>query len=199
MKDDREETEKPTGKRATSADDKSEQEGSWKYSSGTQPESSSNIKDDSLLDISWSASEFIAHKKDVGWYVILALITLAIAAVTYILTHDKMSTAVIVLAGGIFGFYAARKPRLLNYKIDRSGVTIQTKLFGYDTFKSFAVIEDSALPNIVLLPLKRFMPRLSIYLDPSSEGKVIKALTERIPQDSYQQDIIERLMQRVRF
>ena len=199
MKDNGVETEKSTTNEAVLTDNNNGQDSSWKYSPETQSGTTPDTSEDSSLDISWSASEFIAHKKNIGWYVILTLITLALAAVTYILTRDKISTAVIVIAGAIFAFYASRKPRLLSYKIDRSGVTIQTKLFGYDTLKSFAVVEDSVLPNIVLLPLKRFMPKLSIYLDPSSEGEVVKALAERLPQDFHQQDMVERLMQRVRF
>jgi len=171
----------------------------WKYSSETESGTDANKADGSFEDISWSASEFIAHDKSVFWYLMLSLITLVIAVLIYILTRDKISTLVILVVGGTIGFYAARKPRLLDYKIDHSGLTIQAKLFSYDAFKSFAIVEDSAIPNIVLMPLKRFMPVLSIYLDPTTGEEVTKVLSERIPQDLHHQAIIERFMQRVRF
>jgi hypothetical protein len=171
----------------------------WKYSAETNVDPSQDKVDNSFTDINWSASEFIAHDKNISWYIILSLITLFFAAIVYLLTHDKISTAVIVFAGGITGFYAARKPRLLNYKIDTTGLTIQSKVFSYDSFKSFAIAEDSAIPNVILIPLKRFMPTLSVYLDPSSEEAVLKVLSKRIPQDVHHQALIERFMQRVRF
>ena len=174
-------------------------EAGWEYSSDTSGDTKQDSVNDSYSDINWSASEFIAHDKNISWYVILSLITLSFAAVIYLITHDKISTAVIVFAGGITGFYAARKPRLLNYKIDKMGLTIQTKLFRYDSFKSFAIVEDSALPSIILMPLRRFMPTLSVFLDPASEEDVIKVISERIPQDIHHQALIERFMQRVRF
>lgn len=150
-------------------------------------------------DIKWTASEFIAHDKNISWYMVLSLVTLGFAAIVLLLTHDKISTAVVVFAGGIIGFYAARKPRLLNYKMDHAGITIQTKLFNYDSFKSFTIVEDSTLPNITLMPLQRFTPNLSIYLDPASEEAVIKVLGARLPQDFHHQALIDRFMQRVRF
>lgn len=174
-------------------------EETWKYSSEIESETAANNTDDSFDDISWSASEFVAHDKSILWYLSLSAITLVVTVLIYILTRDKISALVIVVAGGTLAFYAGRKPRLLNYKIDNSGLTIQDKLFSFNTFKSFAIVEDSAIPNIVLMPLKRFMPALSIYLDPATREEVTKVLSERLPQDLHHQAIVERFMQRVRF
>jgi len=177
----------------------SNQGDSWKYSSEVAVGADTPKTDDSFEDISWSASEFIAHDKNVAWYGVLSIVTVIAATIVYFLTHDKISTIIIVLAGVIFGVYGARKPRTLNYKLDNVGLTIQTNLFNYDSLKSFMVIENSPIPNIILLPLKRFMPSMSIYLDPSSEEKVIKILSDRLPQDFHEQDFVERFMIRIRF
>lgn len=180
-------------------ENQSNQGESWKYSSEIALDADKQIKDDSFEDISWSASEFISHDKNFVWYGVLSLVTVITAAIVYLLTHDKISTVVIILAGAIFGVYGARKPRTLNYKLDNVGLTIQTKLFNYDSLKSFMVVENSPIPNIILLPLKRFMPSMSIYLDPSIEEKVIKILSDRLPQDFHEQDFVERFMIRIRF
>jgi hypothetical protein len=171
--------------------------GNWEYSPVVGLET--DEADVSFTDIKWSASEFIVHDKNISWYIVLSLVTLGFATIVLLLTHDKISTAVVLCAGGIIGFYATRKPRLLNYKIDRAGITVQTKLFNYGSFKSFTIIEDSVLPNIILMPLRRFTPSLSIYLDPVSEEAVIKALGACLPQDFKQQDLIDRFMQHIRF
>ena len=178
---------------------KSNPDNSWKYSSDENLGTDELKIDNSFEDISWSASEFIAHQKNIAWYAVLSILTIIVAAIVYLLTHDKLSTIIIILAGVTFGIYGARKPRTLNYKLDNSGLTIQTKLFNYDLLKSFMVVENSPIPNIVLLPLKRFMPSMSIYLDPSSEEKVIKILSDRLPQDFHEQDFVERFMIRIRF
>ena len=180
-------------------ENQSTQNDNWKYSSETTPGTDKPKIDDSFEDINWSASEFIAHDKNVAWYAVLSILTLIVAAVVYLLTHDILSTIIILLAGVIFGVYGARKPRLLNYKLDNSGLTIQTRLFNYDSLKSFIVIENSPIPNIILLPLKRFMPSMSIYLDPSSSEEVIRILSAHLPQDLDRQDLVERFMLRIRF
>jgi hypothetical protein len=181
-------------------DEKSaDQKNGWKYSSESSEDSGLNKADDSFDDINWSASEYIAHEKKITWYLALVLITGVISAGFYLLSHSVLSTLVIVVAGGVLGFYAARKPRLLNYKIDNSGFTVQDKTFSYDSFKSFAVIDEDAMPNIVLIPLKRFMPSLTIYLDPASTEAVLKVLSTRLPQDIHHTDIVDRFFQRVRF
>jgi len=175
------------------------QNDSFKFTPETSTSPVPDKLNDSFEDISWSASEFIAHEKNLIWYVLLTVATLIIAMVVYILTKDKISTVVVVVAGVMFGVYAARKPRLMNYKLDSSGLTVQAKLFSYDSFKSFAIDENSPIPNIILIPLKRFMPSLSVYLDPSSKEDVINVLSTRLPQDFHEQDFIERFMLRIRF
>jgi hypothetical protein len=180
-------------------DDKQDHGSGWKYSSDISADSAPSEKNNTVEDINWSASEFIAHEKNITWYVILLVVTLVAGAIVYYLTNDKISTVVIILAGVIFGIYGARKPRLIDYKINSSGITVQTKLFSYDAFKSFEIVEDSIIPNIVLIPLKRFMPSLSIYLDPNTQEEVVKILSAWLPQDFHQQDLIERFVQRVRF
>lgn len=201
MAKDREGLLDPKQQDATPSDSKNEQnqDEGWKYSSEIDTKPTPDKINDSSRDVSWSASEFIAHEKNITWYVILAIVTIVVSAVVYLLTKDKISTGMIILVGVIFGVYAARKPRLLNYKLDNFGLTVQSKLFNYDSFKSFSIAENSVIPNIILMPLKRFMPSLSIYLDPTSEEEVIKLLSEHLAQDIHRQDIVERFMLHIRF
>lgn len=180
-------------------DEQLNQEETWKYSPENNEVPQSKQVDNSFEAINWSASEFIQHDKGLTWYGLLAVAVAIIATGIYFLTHDKISTAVIVIVGFILGFYGARKPRLLNYQIDPTGLTIQAKNFNYESFKSFAVVEDSVLPGVVLMPLKRFMPSLSVFLDPASKEEVIKILSERLPQDTHHRDFVDRFMQRIRF
>ncbi|HEY5267722.1 MAG TPA: hypothetical protein VII94_01145, partial [Candidatus Saccharimonadales bacterium] len=80
-------------------ENQSTQNDNWKYSSETTPGTDKPKIDDSFEDINWSASEFIAHDKNVAWYAVLSILTLIVAAVVYLLTHDILSTIIILLAG----------------------------------------------------------------------------------------------------
>ena len=149
--------------------------------------------------VAWSASEFIAHHKSASWYIGLAVAALIVAAVIFLLTHDKISTGVIVLAAVVLGIFGARKPRVLNYKLDGAGLNIGQKFYDYNLFKSFAVIEEGAFSSIILMPMKRFMPSLSLYYAPDDENKIVDILAERLPFENRKQDAVDSFMRRIRF
>jgi hypothetical protein len=149
--------------------------------------------------ISWSASEFIAHEKSVGWYLLLVAGGIVAAAIVYILTRDKISTAVIVIVVIAFGIVAARKPKELTYSLDGKGLTIGDKFYSYDLFKSFAIIEEGAFSSITLMPLKRFMVARALYYAPTDEKKIVDVLADRLPLDDHKDDPVDAFMRRIRF
>ncbi len=149
--------------------------------------------------VSWTASEFIAHDKADSWYIKLAVGALLLAALVYLLTRDLVSVIVIAIFAAIFGFFAARKPRVLNYALDNDGLHIGNKFYAYTDFKSFSVIDEGGIGAIWLMPLKRFMPSLTIYFAPDDEDKIITALTAYLPFEERDADMVERMMRRMRF
>jgi hypothetical protein len=140
----------------------------------------------------------VEHKKSLGWYVILALAAVVVAVIVLFLTKDKISTGVIILAAILFGVYAGRHPRTLNYQLDESGLTIADKFYPYDILKSFAVVDEGSMMSIVLFPLKRFMPQIPIYCSLGDEKKVIDVLSTRLPIEEHR-DAIDNFMRRIRF
>ncbi|HET7320738.1 MAG TPA: hypothetical protein VFI84_04105 [Candidatus Saccharimonadales bacterium] len=149
--------------------------------------------------ISWTASEFIAHDKSAGWYLMLGGATIALAAIIWLVTKDKISAGVVVFGAALFGIYAARKPRQLQYQLDSSGLTIGQRHFVYHDFRSFSVVPEGGINSIVLSPLKRFAPLTTIYYDPADEDKIVALLSDRLPVERRQKDLVDRLMWRIRF
>jgi hypothetical protein len=49
------------------------------------------------------------------------------------------------------------------------------------------------------MPLKRFMPPLSLYMDPADEEKIVDVLADYLPVEQREQDPIDKLMRRLRF
>jgi hypothetical protein len=149
--------------------------------------------------ISWTASEYIAHHKSGAWYALLALIAVVVAATDYLLFKDKVSTGVIVICAVIFGILAASKPRELTYQLDPSGLTIGQRHFPYGEFKSFSVVPEGAFMCIVFMPLRRFMPLITVYYDPSDEERIMDILETELPFDTHHYDPIDQLLRRIRF
>lgn len=149
--------------------------------------------------VTWSASEYIAHQKTAGWYAALAGAAVVVAALVYVFSHDKVSTSAIIVVAIVFGIYAARKPRVLQYRVDGSGLTIGHKFYSYNQFRSFAVMGETAISNIAFMPLKRFMPLITVYFDPKDEEKIVDLLADRLPMEKFQNDPVDRIMHRIRF
>lgn len=150
-------------------------------------------------EVTWTASEFIAHEKDSNWYLALAGVSAVIAAIVYLITKDFVSVAVVVVAAILLGVYGARQPRQLEYHLDSHGIDIGSKHYSYADFRSFSVVPQGAFASIEFMPLKRFAPALSIYYAPNDEDKIISLLSNQLPMEAPRRDLVENLMRHIRF
>jgi len=149
--------------------------------------------------ITWTASEFIDHEKSLGWYLVLIAGSLVITALVYLITRDVLSTVIVALVAIIFASFAGHKPRTQQYGLSLQGLQIGIKTYGYQDFKTFSVIEEGAIASIVFMPLKRFMPPLTIYVAPDMEEQVVTYLSAFLPFEQRRADMVDSLMRRIRF
>jgi hypothetical protein len=149
--------------------------------------------------ITWTASEFIAHHKTSGWYALLLLASVVGAGLIWLVTRDILSAVVVVFAGAMLATYAARKPRQLNYQLDPAGLTIGTRHYSYNEFRSFSIVPEGAFSSIVFSPLKRFGTLTTIYYDPQDEERIVETISHRLPHEEHRPDPIDGMMRRIRF
>lgn len=172
------------------------QQSGWQFVSDENQSPPSQLQD---TQISWTASEFVAYQKTAGWYFLMILGMLALAAIIFAVTQDWISTTSIILIGILFLAFASRKPRTLNYQITKDGIQIGEKLYAFNTLKSFAVIDEGSLHSVMLIPVQRFLPSISIYFDPQEEQKIVEAIGSYLPHEDRKQDAIDRFMHKIRF
>ncbi len=72
-------------------------------------------------------------------------------------------------------------------------------MYALQGFKSFSITEDGAIASIIFMPLKRFMPALTIYMAPDVEDKVVNYLSDVLPMERHRQDAVDSLLKRIRF
>jgi len=149
-------------------------------------------------DISWTASEFIDHTKNISWYIALAVITAGLAIAAFFI-GDIVASSMIVIAAVLFGIIANRKPRELNYIISNRGINVGNKHFTHSAFKSFTLVRDGGFQSIWLIPSKRFDPGLTIYFAPEHSKKIVEYLGMFIPYEEKKPDPIDRFMHNIRF
>ncbi len=149
--------------------------------------------------IAWEAAEFVAHDKSAGWYATLALATIVLTGLVFLLTKDKITAGVVIVAAIFLGILGARKPKQLHYLLNDEGITIGGKFYSLTLFKSFSVIQEGPGHSIVFIPFKRFAPSTTIYYVPEVEEAIVALLGNHMPYEERQPDIIDQLMFRIRF
>ncbi len=150
--------------------------------------------------VHWTASEFVAHQKSLAWYGILAISTIVSAGLIYVLTRgDKITALVVIVAALFFGYVAGRKPRTLQYEINESGITIGRHFYPYETFKSFWVEHQATFGSVSFMPLKRFMPLLTVYYSAEEEEAILNALSAHLPVEEPHRDMLDHFIDRIRF
>ena len=166
------------------------------YSAEAPSPAATQVSDD---HITWTASEYISHEKNAGWYTGLGAIALVVAVLVYLFTKDMVSSAVVIVSALLLGVYGARKPREIQFSIGPDTVTIGNKQYHYGEFRNFSIVDEDAFSSIVFMPLKRFSPLLTIYYAPEDEDRIVAMLADRLPMDEHKLDAVERLLRRIRF
>jgi len=162
-----------------------------------KPESSAT--DEATQSITWTSAEFHIHEKTIAWYLTLAVVTIAVAAVLFLLMGGIVTPGVIIICGIILGFYGSHRPEQLEYAMNNKGIRVGTKQYRYDDFQLFVVTPNSPAHEVTLIPVKRFMPPLSVRYVPDLEEKVLNMLSDHLPLEERRTDLVDSIMQRIRF
>lgn len=149
--------------------------------------------------VTWEASEYIHHQKGAGWYLGLAGIAILLCALIYVFLDDWFSVIVILLMAVAVGVYARREPQVQRYSISRNGLSIGQHTYHISEFGSYQLADEGVVQSATFIPLKRFMPPVSVYFLPQDGEKIMDVLASVLPREDHQPDIVDRLMRRVRF
>lgn len=150
-------------------------------------------------DITWTAGEYIHHEKGVTWYILLFIGALVVSGLLYLITKDMISSVIIMILAIVVAVFASRKPGQVEYRVGASGISVGGRLYKYSVFKSFSIIQDEGVHSILLSPLKRLMPPITIYFAPEDEDSIKKLLGNYLPMEAGGPEAIDRLARRLRF
>ncbi len=148
---------------------------------------------------SWQASEFIEHAKKANWFTAYFLVVFVFTVFIFFITRDWMISLLTLVMSGVIAYYAGKKPRVLSYGFDARGITVGEKLYPYDVFSAFSTDADGEILSIVLFPSKRFMPPMTIHVEPDKLDDVIEYLGNFLPFDEDRFDRFDHLVKKIRF
>lgn len=125
-----------------------------------------------------------------------------LATIMYFVTgRDLLSVLAVVLATGLFVAYKSHLFHGVRYRLDSREITINKNHYNLGQFRAFTVVHDrdGQAVSIELLPLKRFMPLLTVRCTAEIEPKVVGILSEHLPVDNRRPDALDAIARRLKF
>lgn len=149
--------------------------------------------------VKWMANEYFHPEKNGLWYVLFALVVLGFIAVDlFVLKSYTFSVLVVVMAAAVI-VYSRRAPRSIQYVLSgKQGLYIGEKLYNFADFKAFGLIRDGEHHSIMLIPVKRFGPGVSVYFPEEVGEQIVDILGNRLPMEILKLDAIDIIVRKLR-
>lgn len=149
--------------------------------------------------VTWTANEYVHIDKGNWWYVIFGLVVLAFIAIDILLLRSYTFSALVVVMAVAVVIYIRRPPRTLTYALSpKQGLYVGERLYHFDEFKSFGLIDDDGHHSIMMIPRKRFAPGVSVYFPEEAGEQIVDILGQRLPMQELKLDVIDVLVRKLR-
>jgi hypothetical protein len=148
--------------------------------------------------ISWTTGSEVVRGRSSNWTIRMTGLSVLVGAVIFLITRDWISSAAVLFAGFVFGLMGSRPPVGIEYIIDPEGISIGRKVYYYKDFRAFSVVQDSHGVVAELIPLKRFMPAVSMHLDRTRQQEILAVLSGYLPMQPHKQDMVDYIVGRIK-
>ena len=148
--------------------------------------------------VHWKASEYVHGEKNWIWFSLFALVVIAFVTVDLLFIKSyTFSVLVIVMAAAVL-VYAQRPAKEVDYTLSiDQGLYIGDKLYHFSDFKAFGLIKDEGQHSIMLIPIKRFAPGVSVYFPDEVGERVVDILGARLPMENMKLDVIDVIVRKL--
>lgn len=149
--------------------------------------------------VTWTAQEYVHLDKSPIWFVLFAIVVLGLISVdVFFLQSWTFSALVVVMAVAVI-IYTRRPPRTLTYALSgQQGLYVGERLYHFDDFKAFGLIKDGDHNSIMLIPVKRFAPGVSVYFPAEVGEQIVDILGQRLPMEDLKLDVIDVVVRKLR-
>lgn len=149
--------------------------------------------------ITWAAQEYIHPEKNPLWYVIFALVVVALVAVDIFILKSWTFSALVVVMAVALVIYIRRPARELTYALSPAqGLYVGERLYLFDDFKAFGLIQDGEHYSVMLIPRKRFSPGISVYFPDTVGERIVDILGQRLPMENLKLDVVDVIVRKLR-
>lgn len=153
-------------------------------------------RDDAV--VAWQAHESIEQSRPIGWYLLFIIVALGLLALSiFVFKSITFSLLIPVMAVAIF-LYTRHVPEIISYTVSHKGVHVNDRLYSYDAFRSFNVIQYKQRNWLTLVPRKRFAMPVTAYFPEEVGEPLVDMLAARLPMKESKPDLLEKLINLLR-
>lgn len=167
----------------------------------TEPQGEEYEDDDEIVSsdkpVTWVAHEYIHHEKGTLWFALFAVVIVALVGLS-IWTRAWTFTVLIAVIAVVIVLISRRPPRELTYSLTDEGLTIDDMLHKFENFKSFGIVRDGEEFSVMLIPVQRFQPGISVYFPEESGEAIVDMLGSQLPMKELHLDVIDRIVRMLR-
>ncbi len=147
----------------------------------------------------WVASEYIHQEKNWLWFVIFAIVAVGLIVGGVMLLKSYTFPVLVVVMVAAIIVYSRRPPSQIEYTLSGDqGLYVGEKLYHFNEFKAFGLIRDGEHHSIMLIPIKRFAPGVSVYFPEDVGEKIVDILGARLPMQDLKLDTIDIIVRKLR-
>jgi len=155
--------------------------------------------------ITWSSLEYEEKERHTDWFWALGVIVVA-GAITSVILANYFFAIFLIVAGGLMGFFAIKKPDMVYYELNEKGLKIRNRIYAYDNIKAFWVqkpMSDDGKEMEPALFIKSERLIVPIFSVPIEESDVVKIhnimLAHDVPEEEMREHASEKVMEAIGF
>lgn len=148
--------------------------------------------------IEWSALEYEEKERSTDWFWALGIIVVA-GAVTSLIYSNYFFAVLLILSGILLGFFAIKKPDMVHYELNKKGLKIKTRLFPYESIKSFFV-QTTPKSMLFVKSSRMFMPIISMPVENDLAEEIRSVmLSNNVKEEEMKEGPSEKIMESLGF
>jgi hypothetical protein len=163
-----------------------------------QDDEQDTVRDEASQPVMWQAKEYISPDKNAMWYLGLGVVVVAVILLDVFIIKAYTVSLLILAIAAVLVVMSIRPPRVIDYTLSDEGLKVGEQQFNLNEYKSFGVVHDGKENSVLLIPIKRFKPGLSVYFPVESGEAIVDLLGSRLPMQEIHLDFVDRIVRMLR-
>lgn len=163
-----------------------------------QPEPTPSEQLSETEPVQWQAAEYHHHEKNTPWFLVFGIVVVVLIAVAVFVIKSWTFAVLIPVMAVALAVFSRRPPRMMDYVLSSKGLYINDTLHNFSEFKGFGVIHDGDEYSVMLIPVRRFQPSVSVYFPEDAGESIVDMLGVRLPMQPLQLDAFDKIVRALR-